>query len=197
MGTSACTCHIHKATQQECLAALIEVKSPRAFVSAPAQHWITLVDEDTERFDIDAFERRVIKLSKVLQRDILVTWVYDGDGCGFTAYQRGTKIDAFSTGVPGFSVPKAKSNPKKLSGAFPWWTGAADLEKALKKVFTTESSRIKLIARSFGIPDYRPLVRLKDLQDPRHREFAKSATPDSPFGIALLDQLNFVEFQLQ
>ena len=200
MGTSVCAYHLRDCTQTECLKALALVKSPPAFVSAVTDKWLSVVDENSETFRLEQVEHTVVKLSKILDADIIATAVYDDAESLYMAFRAGIEIDRYSSGLGGFEWMgrrKFPGDPKRLSAAFEWWKGQDRLELALKKKYRIESQRLKEIVRAFGIPDYRALTKMNDLSNPLpfSAERVAELPPDSELGVRIRDRQAYVEFK--
>ncbi len=198
MGTSTCVYHFRDCSRKKCLEGLAETKSPRGFVSEVAERWISVVDEETEQFELKKLKRRLRKVSELLESDALLTAVYDDDECFYEAYHGGKVVDRYASDANWF-VPKGEKgwpgNPGKLAKAFTWWAGQEKLLAAFQKKVRVESQRPEAIAEAFGIPRFRVMHRLKDFADLSMARKMVSVMPaDSFLGKSLRDQLGHAEF---
>jgi hypothetical protein len=198
MGTSVFSYHLRGCSRAKCLDALAAVHSPHAYVSQMTDKWVSVIDENGEELKIEPFEETASKVSKFLKADVILTGVYDDDATFFAAFHAGKLVDrCFSSVVPleWHGQGALPGNPKRLSEAFPWWSGAAQLEAALKKKFKMEGLRLNHMVRAFGIPEHRAFTKIQDLLNPLLSEYLKKMPPDSNVAIQARDRLAYVEFK--
>jgi hypothetical protein len=194
LGTSLCAYHVRDVDQKQCLDALKAVRSPRAFVSAASDGWVTVIDEDADNFKLESLAVTARKLSKHLSTDVIILGDWDNDIGFYFAFHDGKLVDRFEFSK-GEEAGKPPGKPSKVAAAFKWWKGAAKLEAWLKKSYRFESYRVKDIAAIFGIPDFRIWTKLADFEQPRTPEQLAQIPKDHPHGKVVHDQMKYVEFK--
>jgi hypothetical protein len=198
VGTSVCAYHVRDRSQEECLRALAEVGAPRGFVSVEMEHWTSIIDVDTDEFELKALGKTVGKVSERLGADALITAVFDDDESWYVAFHSGKEVDRFSYKRTARGTQRRlKGNPQRIAESFSWWDGAKRLESILKKEYKMEASRLRHIVQAFGISVNGAFTKMKDLSESLPPQILESILreEDSPIAEMIRYRRSFVEYK--